>query len=345
MIDQSTRPPSVPHQLPWKRTRSECVQRAVLANHYIARPPGCSHGAVGYLGSTARAQARRDRSIVSREWGGRRAAKRWGWSGGGGPRRRTRYSPTTLPSTARPHGGRCPRMQVYYIRYLLCTTSLHVCVCMHIRVQVRVCGRIYVLCIVCFLLVIVELSGTNMLVYALLLCRCFVHRAAEVRQELPAALDQLPESRGEEGEHLQGGGRRHHQAPCHPWEQVRGSILVLPHSFYSLFLERPLMNERPLIKRFVGITATYESLSSLWQHTQHRNMDSSRVLWETVSVFFRLVNLDRTKKLSSCRLKRRWFGWDFAGQLSFFSLSLVALKWMAEGYGASAAERVPFRNH
>jgi len=45
-------------------------------------------------------------------------------------------------------------------------------------------------------------------------------RAAPVRQELPAAVDQLPPGGREEGEHLQGGRGRHHQAPRHPWQQV-----------------------------------------------------------------------------------------------------------------------------
>jgi hypothetical protein len=53
-----------------------------------------------------------------------------------------------------------------------------------------------------------------------------IFRAAEVRQELPATVDQLPARRGETGEHLQGGGRPHRQAPCHTWQQVPAHIRV-----------------------------------------------------------------------------------------------------------------------
>jgi len=46
-------------------------------------------------------------------------------------------------------------------------------------------------------------------------------RAAAVREELQAAVDQLPEGGPQEGEHLGGGGGDDHQAPRHPWQQVR----------------------------------------------------------------------------------------------------------------------------
>ena len=46
-------------------------------------------------------------------------------------------------------------------------------------------------------------------------------RAAAVREELQAAVDQLPEGGSQEGEHLGGGGGDDHQAPRHPWQQVR----------------------------------------------------------------------------------------------------------------------------
>jgi len=45
--------------------------------------------------------------------------------------------------------------------------------------------------------------------------------AAAVREELQAAVDQLPEGGSQEGEHLGGGGGDDHQAPRHPWQQVR----------------------------------------------------------------------------------------------------------------------------
>ena len=45
-----------------------------------------------------------------------------------------------------------------------------------------------------------------------------------MREELQAAMDQLPEGGSQEGEHHGGGGGDDHQAPRHAWQQVATHI-------------------------------------------------------------------------------------------------------------------------
>jgi len=47
-----------------------------------------------------------------------------------------------------------------------------------------------------------------------------------VREELQAAMDQLPEGGSQEGEHHGGGGGDDHQAPRHAWQQVPTHIYL-----------------------------------------------------------------------------------------------------------------------
>ena len=47
-----------------------------------------------------------------------------------------------------------------------------------------------------------------------------------MREELQAAMDQLPEGGSQEGEHHGGGGGDDHQAPRHAWQQVPTHIYL-----------------------------------------------------------------------------------------------------------------------
>ena len=91
-------------------------------------------------------------------------------------------------------------------------------------------------------------------------CVCLCCRAAPVRQELPAAVDQLPPGGREEGEHLQGGRGCHHQAPRHPWEQVTPQSKLLRRPAESECTpDRPDYKVHYSVGPFIcKITATYD---------------------------------------------------------------------------------------
>jgi hypothetical protein len=138
-------------------------------------------------------------------WGraGHRAAPRWGSTRAPGRRRRTCASSPTFRSTATPTGAPCPSKQVRTAaRWIPCARCMH--------------GTRSSL-------------GSN----GCLLIR--FHRFAAVREELPAAVDQLPPP-GPQARQLQrrGGGDRH-QAPRLARQQVRSDLedfssLTLLHS-------------------------------------------------------------------------------------------------------------------
>uniref|UniRef100_A0A453HID8 Uncharacterized protein n=2 Tax=Aegilops tauschii TaxID=37682 RepID=A0A453HID8_AEGTS len=127
-------------------------------------------------------------------WGGPRAARRRTPTRAPGPRRRTSASSPTSRPMARAAGGPSPKPQVCAARSSATKT------------RVRVRQRVNDVCV------------------------C-VHgawcRAAAVREELQAAVDQLPEAGPQTGQLHRGGGRAHHQAPRAARQQVTILILLL----------------------------------------------------------------------------------------------------------------------
>jgi hypothetical protein len=70
-----------------------------------------------------------------------------------------------------------------------------------------------------------------------------------VREELQAAVDQLPEGGSQEGEHLRGGGGVDHQAPRYPWQPVR---------FYSVTPAAQQCSPPPTARSFCLIMLAFE---------------------------------------------------------------------------------------
>jgi hypothetical protein len=59
---------------------------------------------------------------------------------------------------------------------------------------------------------------------------------AAVREELQAAVDQLPDGGSQEGQHHRGRGGDDHEAPCHPWQQVFVSKIPVTEKSWRVYI-------------------------------------------------------------------------------------------------------------